>query len=282
MYYVHHIDPVLLPLWGPLAIRWYGLAYLAGIVGGYLMLNHWGRRGRYPVSGERLQSFMIAIVIGIMAGGRLGHVFFYDWAAFVQDPAMVFRLWEGGMSSHGGMIGLTLATLFMSRKLQSPFLSLADGLAAVAPLGLGLGRLANFINGELWGRVTTVPWAVIFPQEAGISSGEPGASEVIELYISRGLLSPRHPSQLYQAMLEGVVMWLVLVLAYRSPWGRAGAGRTGGLFLVLYTVVRVIAEIFREPEVVYFGWITHGQLLSVVLLLPGGIYLIARTYRRRA
>jgi phosphatidylglycerol:prolipoprotein diacylglycerol transferase len=274
--YIHDLNPVLLPIWGPLAIRWYGLAYVGGFVGAYFILNRWGKRGNYPLSGEALQNFMIAIVVGVMLGGRIGFTFFYDFPQFLRDPVSIFRLWEGGMSSHGGMIGMTLATLYMSLKLKAPLLQLTDGLAAVAPLGLGLGRLANFVNGELWGRVTNVPWAVVFPQEAGIQRGDPDAPALIEAYLAQGYLHPRHPSQLYQAALEGVFLLTVLLLARRTRWAAAVPGRISGLFLILYAIVRVIAERFREPEIVHLGWLTQGQLLSLLILLPVGVVLVKR------
>lgn len=281
-YYVHDLDPVLLHLWGPLAIRWYGLAYIAGVISGYFLLDRWGRRGRYPLAGEELQRFMVAIVIGIMAGGRFGHVLFYDWVNFSRNPLVFFKLWEGGMASHGGMMGLAVAAAIMSRRLHAPLLALTDGLAAVAPIGLGLGRLANFINGELWGRVTTVPWAMIFPQEAGYAPGETVSVDTIVALQAQGYLLPRHPSQLYQATLEGALLLVVLLLAYRSSWARAASGRISGLFLGLYAVVRFASEFLREPEIVHFGWLTQGQLLSLLLLLPGSLYLIGRTYIKRA
>ncbi|HMO51648.1 MAG TPA: prolipoprotein diacylglyceryl transferase [Kiritimatiellia bacterium] len=277
-YYIHQLDPVLLPLWGPLAIRWYGLAYIAGFVGAYFMLNRWGRQGRYPLHGEALQAFMVTVVIGVMIGGRLGYLLFYDTAAFLRDPLLFFRLWEGGMASHGGMIGLAAAAAYAARRQRLSFLALADGLATVAPLGLGLGRLANFINGELWGRITSVRWAVIFPQEAGLYPEMAYTRDTVLMYLERGLLHPRHPSQLYQAFLEGVVLLALLLWAHRSAWGRV-EGRMGGLFLGLYAVVRFFAEFFREPEITHFGWMTQGQLLSAMILLPASIYLIARTYQ---
>lgn len=276
------MDPVLLPLWGPLAIRWYGLAYIAGVVIAYFILNRWGRRGLYPLQGEALQAFLVAIVIGIMAGGRVGYMLFYDFGNFIRNPLAFFKLWEGGMSSHGGMIGITLATLWSARKMRVPWLTLTDGLTATGCIGLGLGRLANFINGELWGRVTTVRWAVIFPQEAGIVREDPYFREMVEAALARGLLHTRHPSQLYQAALEGALLPLLLIPAYLSPWGRRAPGRTSGLFLGLYAIVRVVAEFFREPEIVHFGWMTQGQLLSLVILLPGAAFFIGRTYFARA
>ena len=280
--YIHDLNPVVLPIWGPLAIRWYGIAYIAGFIISYLILNRWGRRSEYPIKNEDLQNFMIVIVLGVMLGGRLGYMFFYDFSSFVRNPLVFFKLWEGGMASHGGMIGITVASWFFAHKHKQAFLSLTDGLVATGTIGLGLGRLANFINGELWGRVTSAPWAVIFPHEAGISPQDPYLRENVAAALDQGLLFPRHPSQLYQAALEGVLLPLILIPAYKSAWGRAAKGRVSGLYLGLYAIIRFISEFFREPEIVHFGWMTQGQLLSLIILLPGSVYLIGRTYLKKA
>ena len=274
-YYIHSINPVLLPIWGHLAIRWYGLAYVAGFVAAYLLLNRLGRRGEFGLKGEPLQALLVNLVIGVMVGGRLGYMLFYNFAEFARDPLVLFRLWEGGMASHGGMVGMAVATAYSARRFNLPFLGITDGLVCVGPLGLLFGRLANFINGELWGRVTNVPWAVVFPQEAGLHYGEPGYLDLARDFLARGLLHPRHPSQLYQAFGEGVVVLAVLWLVRRTIWSRT-PGRLSGLFLSLYAIMRFITEFFREPEIVHFGWLSQGQLLSLALLLPAGIWLMAR------
>jgi len=278
-YYIHDLDPILLPIWGNLAVRWYGLAYVAGFVIAFLILNRWGKRGEFALQGEALQSFMVSIVIGIMVGGRIGYVVFYDWLEFTHNPLIFFRLWEGGMASHGGIVGLALASWYFSRRHKVPLLHLTDGLACVAPIGIFFGRCANFINGELWGRITQVRWAVIFPQEAGIFHGDPVTPEILSDYIQRGILNPRHPSQLYAALLEGVVLGAVVLLTRRTDWAKT-YGRLSAVFLGVYAVVRFIGEFFREPEIVHFGWISQGQLLSLVILLPTTAILLARSYRR--
>jgi len=274
-YYIHNIDPVILHIWGNLAIRWYGLAYIAGFLAGYALLNRMAKQGNYPLQDEKLQAMFINLVIGIMAGGRLGYVLFYDFHRFVENPLILVRLWEGGMSSHGGMIGLAIAIWYSARTFKTSFLALSDGLVCVGPIGLFFGRLANFINGELWGRVTSVPWAVVFPQEAGIEPGVPGAKESAIRLINQGILSPRHPSQLYQATLEGIVVLTILLLVRKTAWGKR-RGRLTGLFLCLYAIVRTASEFFREPEIVHFGWLTQGQMLSIMILLPVGLYFIIR------
>lgn len=280
-FYIHNINPVLLPIWGHLAIRWYGLAYVAGFIAGYVMLKRMIDRGEFALTVADLQSYMINLVIGVMAGGRLGYILFYDFHQFLQDPLVIFRLWEGGMASHGGMIGLAVALWYSSRRYRVPLLHLSDALVCVGPVGLFFGRMANFINGELWGRVTTVPWAVVFPLEAGIEPGTPGVKDAAIALVNRGLLHPRHPSQLYQAALEGIVLLTVLQIVRKTKWA-APQGRLTGLFFCLYAVFRFFTEFFREPEIVHFGWVTQGQLLSVLLLLPAGIYLIGRAQQKQA
>ncbi|HMO04436.1 MAG TPA: prolipoprotein diacylglyceryl transferase [Kiritimatiellia bacterium] len=275
-HYIHDLDPVLLPVWGNLAVRWYGLSYVAGFVVAYLLLNRWGRQGRFALHGEALQSFLVTIVVGVMVGGRLGYVLFYDFDQFLADPLVLFRLWEGGMASHGGMIGLALAAWYSARRLRIPFLHLTDGLACAAPIGLCFGRLANFINGELWGRISTVPWAVIFPQEAGLFHGDDPAGEQTRDLIARGILSPRHPSQLYQAALEGLALFVILLLVRRTAWGRVN-GRCSAVFLLGYALFRFTAEFFREPEITHFGWLSQGQLLSLIILLPTAAVLLYRS-----
>lgn len=274
-HYIHDLNPILLPVWGNLAVRWYGLAYIAGFFLAYLLLNRWGKRGLFALQGDALQSFMVTIVIGVMIGGRVGYVLLYDLNEFIKNPMVLIRLWEGGMASHGGMIGLAVAAWYFGRKNNIPLLHLTDGLVCVAPAGLMFGRLANFINGELWGRVTHVRWAVIFPQEAGILYGEDPSRTMIYNLIERGVLLPRHPSQLYQAALEGLALLLIMLAVRRTPWARIN-GRCTAVFLMTYAVFRFASEFFREPEIVHFGWISQGQLLSLVLLIPTGVILLIK------
>lgn len=269
-FYVHHINPVLLHIAGPLAIRWYGLAYLAGFLGGYFLLRRLIREGWFSLPEDLLSDFIVLLAIyGILLGGRLGYVLFYGMSDFLADPTFVFRLWDGGMASHGGILGSGLFLFWYGRKHHIPFLHLSDNLCTVVPLGLFFGRMANFVNGELWGRITDVSWAVIFPMEAGIdylSTAEPG---LIHSYIQAGLLSPRHPSQLYEAAAEGLFLLVVLWWARHQNWSRRNGGLTA-LFAVLYSSVRFGVEFFREPDsATLFGWMTKGQSLSLILLLAG-------------
>lgn len=268
-YYIHNWNPVLLNVAGPLAIRWYGLAYLAGFLGGYRLLRSFSRRGEFGVEESRVGDFVIMLAVyGVLIGGRLGYVLFYGWSDLLFDPLYVFRLWDGGMASHGGIIGVGLWLLYYAKKNRLRFFHLCDYVCAVVPIGLLFGRLANFINGELWGRVTDVPWAVIFPMEAGLDYRAAADPVLIQRCLADGLLFPRHPSQLYQAFGEGLllfgVMWWVRI---RS---RGRDGRMTAAFCIVYGLIRIVTEFFREPDsTVYFGWLTKGQGLSILLILAG-------------
>ncbi|MFA6173578.1 MAG: prolipoprotein diacylglyceryl transferase [Kiritimatiellales bacterium] len=254
--YVHHLNPVLFHIWGPLAVRWYGLAYLLGFLGGYLLLLRMSKRGEFAVPPQELGSFIIHIAIyGVFLGGRLGYVLFYAWDIFIRDPLFLFRVWEGGMASHGGMLGVFLVVLWTAWKKKYPFWNITDGLALVAPVGLFFGRIANFINGELWGRATDVPWAVIFPL----------AEDVPPV--------PRHPSQIYEAFGEGLILFTALWLIRRTIRGKR-EGFLSATFLILYAVARIVSEFFREPDsTIYFGWLTKGQLYSSFMILAAVIIL---------
>jgi len=254
--YVHHLNPVLFHIWGPLAVRWYGLAYLLGFLGGYLLLLRMSKRGEFAVPPQELGNFMIHIAIyGVFLGGRLGYVLFYAWDIFIRDPLFLFRVWEGGMASHGGMLGVFLVVLWTAWKKKYPFWNITDGLALVAPVGLFFGRIANFINGELWGRATDVPWAVIFPL----------AEDVPPV--------PRRPSQIYEAFGEGLILFTALWLIRRTIRGKR-EGFLSATFLILYAVARIVSEFFREPDsTIYFGWLTKGQLYSSFMILAAVIIL---------
>jgi len=259
-------NPVAISL-GPFAIRWYALAYIAGIVLGWLYARAlvkngclWG--GPAPISLPQLDDFILWVTLGIIVGGRTGYVLFYNLPFFIEHPTAVFKLWEGGMSFHGGFLGCVAAVIWFARRNGIPVLSLGDITTAVGPIGLFLGRIANFINSELWGRPAdpSLPWAVIFPNGGPL---------------------PRHPSQLYEAGLEGVVLFTVLALMIRF-----GALKRPGLilgsFIALYGVARIIGEFFREPDVqlgFLWGGLTMGMLLSVPMVIVG-LVLIAKAWRR--
>ncbi len=258
-FWTHNLDPVIFHIAGPLAIRWYGLAYLLGFLGAYLILRQLTNRNEFAVPAEELSGFMVNLAIfGVFLGGRLGYVFLYAWDTFIHDPLFAFRVWEGGMASHGGMIGVIAVLLWTARKYKCSFWNLTDGLALVAPIGLFFGRIANFINGELWGRPTQVAWAVIFPQAGDATP------------------TPRHPSQLYEAFGEGLFLCAALWLIRRTPWGKR-EGALSACFLFIYAAARISVEFFREPDsTVYLGWLTKGQLYSGFMILAGVAILIGK------
>ena len=258
-------DPVLVHV-GPVAIRWYALAYIAGILGGWLYARRlirterlWG--GPAPMTVVDFDDFVLWVTLGIILGGRTGYGLFYNLPYFVANPAEIFQLWKGGMSFHGGFLGCVLAVVVFARLRGISFLSLGDVTCAVAPIGLFLGRLANFINGELWGRVADVPWAIVFPNAVPL---------------------PRHPSQLYEAMLEGIVLFVVLAVMIRLGALRR-PGTITGSFALGYGMIRIFCELFREPDAqLGFLWqgLTMGMLLSLPLVLAGIAFIVAA--RRRA
>jgi phosphatidylglycerol:prolipoprotein diacylglycerol transferase len=281
MPYIHRLHPELLRFSDHLAIRWYGLSYLAGFVLGYLLLKRFIRKGQLHMSAEQLQDCLTSFCIfGVLLGGRAGYFLFYEPGTLLQNPLQFFKVWEGGMASHGGILGGMAVLAWYARKTHIPFLHLTDAFAVVAPLGIGFGRLANFINGELWGRPTEVPWAVVFPLERPeFHPGQPLESlrynlAALQEYVQQGYLTPRHPSQLYQAAAEGFGLFLALLWLHQTPWARKKNGRISAIFLLGYAVARFGMEFFREPDArIYFGWLTTGQLLTLFMAL-GGLLLL--------
>jgi phosphatidylglycerol:prolipoprotein diacylglycerol transferase len=271
MIYIHRLRPELISFTDALAIRWYGLAYLGGFLLGYWLLKRLIRERLLAMDVPALQDFLATFCIfGVMVGGRLGYFLFYQPEAFVQDPLQILRLWEGGMASHGGLIGCALVMAWWSRKHRVSFRHLCDNLVTVGPLGLGLGRLANFINGELWGRPTGGGWGVVFPLERQEFS--PGGAlaarrydlDLLQRYVEMGWLGPRHPSQLYEAVGEGFLLFGCLWFLRHRAWSQRVPGRLALVFLLGYGVARFVVEFFREPDhTVYFGWMSTGQLLTL-------------------
>ncbi|OBT06637.1 prolipoprotein diacylglyceryl transferase [Vibrio sp. UCD-FRSSP16_10] len=247
-----HIDPVLLEI-GPISIRWYGLMYLLGFAFAMWLAN---RRADKPNSGwtrEQVSDLLFLGFLGVVVGGRIGYVIFYHFDLFLDNPLYLFKVWTGGMSFHGGLIGVISAMGYYAYKNNRTFFNVADFIAPLIPFGLGVGRIGNFMNDELWGRVTDVPWAIMFP--------------------SGGYL-PRHPSQLYEAFLEGIVLFLILNFFIRKP---RPAGAVSGLFLMGYGSFRFIVEYFREPDsqLGLFGdWISMGQILSTPMIVIGALMVL--------
>lgn len=247
------IDPVAFSL-GPLSVRWYGLMYLFGFAFAMWLA---GRRADAPNSGwtrNEVSDLLFYGFLGVILGGRIGYVLFYNFDLFLADPTYLFKIWTGGMSFHGGLIGVITAMIWFAHKTQRHFFTVADFVAPLIPFGLGVGRIGNFMNGELWGRVTDVPWAIIFP-EAGPE--------------------PRHPSQLYQLALEGVVLFIILNLFWRKHPPR---GAISGMFLLFYGLFRFLVEFVRQPDSqlgLYFNEISMGQILSTPMIVAGALMVWA-------
>lgn len=243
------IDPVAVQI-GPLAVRWYGLAYVAGILLGQRYAMRLADLDPVRPSRKDIDGLTGWLVIGVILGGRLGSVLFYNLAYYLEHPLEILAIWHGGMSFHGGLLGVTAALLLFSWRSRIPPLALSDVVAVVVPIGLFFGRLANFINAELWGRPTDAPWGVVFP----------------------GQDVARHPSQLYEAALEGVLLFAILFLLARIPSVRRRTGTLTGVFLVGYGLSRITVEFFREPDA-HLGYLsggaTMGQLLSLPMVLVG-------------
>lgn len=254
------INPILFQV-GPFALRWYALAYIVGLVVGWRYVRALARKPPQAAAAVDIDDFLFWAVLGVVIGGRLGHVLFYGGGYYLHDPLAVLRIWEGGISFHGSLLGVIAAKVWFCRKRGIRLFAFADLWVCAVPIGLGLGRIANFINVELWGRVTDVPWAMVFPH--------PRAGPV-----------PRHPSQLYEAALEGLVLFVILHLLWRRESLRRRTGFLTGVFLVGYGVFRSFAEFFREPEDGYVGVLTAGQALSVPMVLVG-LYLVFRSFRRQ-
>jgi len=259
------IDPIAIQL-GPLAIHWYGLMYVLGFLATWYLVRMQLREAglwQTRVSAEAYEGLFTALILGVVIGGRLGYILFYNFGYYMQHPIEMLYVWQGGMSFHGGLVGPIVAGWWYCRKHDLPFLKLADRFFTVAPIGLAFGRLGNFINGELWGRVAdpaVVPWAMIFPHAGP---------------------DPRHPSQLYELMLEGVVLFFILWLLRKKDWPD---GSRVGIFLVGYALARIVCENFRQPDAqlgFLFASVTMGMVLSSVMLLAGLAWLVL-LFRKRA
>lgn len=304
------IDPVALDLPGPIDVRWYGLGYLVAFAAGYYILTQLARSGFLRLDPEAVGDLIFALILGTILGGRIGYILFYDFPSFAENPARIIRIWEGGLSFHGGLIGVLIAAWWFTRKHRISFLHLGDGMALAVPVGILAVRITNFINGELYGRITdaSVPWAMRFPTDPaalrmlGAESLPMRAREaVIERAYESGAWAQirdqvplRHPSQLYEAGLEGLalglILWSVFFLAGRRGW-RFAEGTYGGIFLLGYGIFRSVVELFRQPDPQFrgpddplgtvLGPLTMGQTLSIGMILVG-IWLLARAWQARA
>ena len=253
---VHNFDPVLIDL-GLIQIRWYSIAYIIGIVLGWIYANGIIRKTEKnqinfePVKKVQMDDLIIYIVIGIVLGGRLGYVIFYNFEYYTQNIFEIFKLWNGGMSFHGGLLGVIIAIFIFTQNTKTNFFKFSDIIACVAPIGIFLGRIANFINGELFGKISTLPWAVIFPGGGNIA---------------------RHPSQIYEAILEGVILFILINFLSLKKELLFKPGYISGLFLILYSVLRIISENFRQPDEhigYFFNYFSMGIILSFITFLAG-------------
>lgn len=242
------IDPIIFSI-GPVALRWYGMMYLIGFLVAMFIANKAADKSGGLWTRDQVSDLLFYSFLGVILGGRVGYVLFYQWDYFLADPLYLFQIWQGGMSFHGGLLGVITAVYIFARKTNKSFLTVGDFVAPLVPVGLGMGRLGNFINAELWGRETDVPWAMVFPTDS--------------------LQLPRHPSQLYEFFLEGVVLFIILFVMTRKP---RTLGLASGTFLIGYGVFRSFVEFFREPDAhlgLYFSFISKGQILSIPMILIG-------------
>jgi phosphatidylglycerol:prolipoprotein diacylglycerol transferase len=273
MIILHQIDPIALSL-GPLQIHWYGIMYLLGFGIAWWLGVRRIRAGRLPgVTEQAFGDLLFYGMLGVVLGGRIGYVLFYGFKDLLDDPLMLFRIWEGGMSFHGGLLGVVVAALWWSRRQRLHFFDVADFIVPLVPAGLGLGRVGNYIGGELWGKFTGGGWGVLFPRAPEFAGW---SQEQLQAQFASGALDrfARHPSQLYQALLEGLVTFGVLWWFSRKPRPRYAVS---GLFMLLYGSFRFLVEFVRVPDVqlgyLAFGWLTMGQVLSLPLIALGLFWL---------
>ena len=299
-YYLHDLDPIIFRIYDNVGPRWYGLAYVLAFICSYVLLRVLAKAGYADLPVEKVGDFITGCALfGVIIGGRLGYVFFYK-PEMLREPLSILRVWEGGMSSHGGMFGLLAFTFYYAHRHKISWTNLGDNLVVTAPIGLFFGRCANFINGELYGRITNVPWAMQFPKElldhpqeaeramAACSRIDPALTTPDAIVNSvhshpeiatelRSILSPRHPSQLYEAFFEGIVLFGILWFVRTRT--RQPNGVLTGLFFICYAIFRIIIENFREPDAELIGPFTRGQFFSLFLIAIGVAFIVVAKKR---
>jgi len=299
-YYLHDLDPIIFRIYDNVGPRWYGLAYVLAFISSFVLFLWLAKRGYADLPVEQVGDFITgAALFGVIVGGRLGYVLLYN-PEMLRAPLSILRVWEGGMSSHGGMIGLLLFTLYYAHRHKVSWSNLGDNLGVTAPVGLFFGRCANFINGELYGRVTHGPWAIQFPKELLDHSTEANRAiascaqinpslttpEAIVAAVHRqpqvaatlrSILTPRHPSQLYEAFFEGIVLFAILWFVRTRT--RQPNGMLMGLFFICYAIFRIVIEYFREPDAMLIGPFTRGQFFSFFLIAIGVGFMVAAKMR---
>jgi phosphatidylglycerol:prolipoprotein diacylglycerol transferase len=301
-YYVHDLNPLIFRIYDSVGPRWYGLAYVSAFISSYFLFRYLAKRGYTDLPVAKVGDFITgAALFGVIIGGRLGYVFFYK-PEMLREPLSILRVWEGGMSSHGGMVGLLAFTFYYSWRHKISWTNLGDNLVVTAPLGLFFGRCANFINGELYGRATNVSWAMQFPKELTENMGEAAraiaacrqidpsltSSDTIVAAVHRepqvkevlrSILTPRHPSQLYEAFFEGIVLFVILWFVRTRM--RQPNGVLTGLFFIFYAIFRIVVENFREPDASLIAGFTRGQFFSFFLIAIGVAFVIFAKLRPR-
>ena len=262
-YWIHDLSPFLwrfpgeLANWGPGGIRWYGISYLLGFISAYFLLKLYFKHNRSPYDQEQIMNLITFQIIGVLIGGRIGYLLLYQGEKFLSDPLTIFRVWEGGMASHGGFVGVFVATLWYAKKSSQSIKPIGDLIVSIVPPGLFFGRIANFINGELWGKVTQVEWGVIFPKAPDFALG-----------------MARHPSQIYAAISEGLIPFIYIQWRFwSSSITNKYPGQLAGEFLILYSIARIFNELFREPDATLLFGISRGQFYSIFLLI-GGAFIV--------
>ena len=263
-YWIHDLSPFLWKFpgdfanWGPGGIRWYGISYLLGFISAYFLLALYFRQNKSPYDQEQIINLITFQVIGVLIGGRIGYLLLYQGDKFLEDPLSLVRVWEGGMASHGGFIGVFIATLWYAKKSGQSIKPIGDLIVTVVPPGLFFGRIANFINGELWGKTTEISWGVLFPKAPDFA-----------------MSVARHPSQIYAAIAEGLIPFLYVQLRFwKSSIIQKYPGHLAGEFLILYAIARIFNEIFREPDASLLMGISRGQFYSIFLILAGIIVVL--------
>jgi phosphatidylglycerol---prolipoprotein diacylglyceryl transferase len=299
-YYLHDLNPNIFRIYDNVGPRWYGLAYVLAFVASYLLFLWLAKRGFADLPTERVGDFITGCALfGVIIGGRLGYVFFYR-PEMLREPLSILRVWEGGMSSHGGMLGLLLFTLYYAHRHKISWMNLGDNLVVTAPIGLFFGRCANFINGELYGRITHLPWAMQFPKELldHPAEADRAIAKCIRIDPSlttpdaiigavhsqrqvaaalRSILTPRHPSQLYEAFFEGIALFAILWLVRTRT--RQPNGMLTGFFFIFYAIFRIVIESFREPDATLIGPFTRGQFFSLFLIVIGVAFIVGAKMR---
>ncbi len=299
-YYVHDLNPLIFRLWDNVGPRWYGLAYVLAFVCSYVLFRFLAKRGYADLPVAKVGDFITgAALFGVIVGGRLGYIFFYK-PEMLHAPMSILRVWEGGMSSHGGMLGLLAFTFYYAWRHKISWTNLGDNLVVTAPIGLFFGRCANFVNGELYGRATNVWWAMQFPKELTENVGEAERAIIVCRQIDptlsssdaivaavrhepqvkevlRGILTPRHPSQLYEAFFEGIALFAILWFVRTRM--RQPNGVLTGVFFICYAIFRIVVENFREPDATLIGSFTRGQFFSFFLIVIGLAFVVGAKLR---